>query len=329
MYYNSTTGKVVTFGEVFLMVAPIELLKIQQSETLCFTFKGPEMAVAASLSNFGIEVAHVSSVSHDILGEAAIAFIKRYGIDTKYVNVNNYPLGFYVVESGMGIRPSKIANTRFKTAFEGMNPNYIDWDKAFTKCATFYWSLSSVASDGVLQTLNKALEKASQLNIDVIVDASVENSIRNPYLPCNNNAIKDLLKKSTIFIGGSKEINLILGTKFLDDTDGFIGACKALNKLYPNVLKFFDKVNDGQHCYSRGWTGKQYIETAKIALGNVLERQGTSEAFAAGIIYALRYYNYEHSLNFANAAFAIKHTIVGDFNVSTVAEVVEVLQVSK
>ena len=324
-----STGKIVTFGEIFLMASSVELLKIQQSETLSFGFKGAEITVAASLSNFGLEVAHVCAVSQDVLGEAAIAFIKRYGIDTSYIDISDYPLGFYVMEAGAGIRPAKIANTKFKTAFEGINPNHIDWAKIFINCSVFYWTFSTVLSEGVLETLKKGIEKASILNIDIVVDASLKNSVRHLNLQNYGDNIKELIKKCTVFIGGSTEISLLLGTDFASDKEGYIKACKALNDRYPNILNFFDKVNDGINCYGRGWIRKNYFETGKIAVGQILDSHGTSEAFAAGLLYALRYYNYEHSLNFANAAFAIKHTIIGDFNVSTVAEVVEVLQISK
>jgi 2-dehydro-3-deoxygluconokinase len=324
------TGKIVTFGEIFLTATSIDFLRIQQSEALLFCFKGAEITVAASLSYFGIETAHVSSVSRDVLGEAAQAFIKKCGIDVSYIYRNDLPLGFHLLETGTGIRSPKIANTKFKTAFQGIKSNCIDWDKIFINCATFYWTFSTDFSQEVYDALKTGFEKAAQANISIVVDASLKSDIGvNHFLENNKENSIELLKSCTIFIGGNEEINQLLGTNFSSDNDGYISACMALSNVCSGILKFFDKVSDGEGCYARGWVAKKYIETRKIHIGEILDMHGTSEAFAAGLLYALRYYNYEHSLNFANAAFAIKHTITGDFNLSSVADIVGVLDVSR
>jgi 2-dehydro-3-deoxygluconokinase len=54
-----------------------------------------------------------------------------------------------------------------------------------------------------------------------------------------------------------------------------------------------------------------------------VDRVGGGDSFMGGLIYGLRTYKDEpqRALNFAVAASCLKHTILGDFNLVTVAEV--------
>ena len=52
-----------------------------------------------------------------------------------------------------------------------------------------------------------------------------------------------------------------------------------------------------------------------LNISHVIDRVGTGDAFAAGLIYGLLHYEDElEALNFATAACALKHTVMGDVN---------------
>ena len=54
----------------------------------------------------------------------------------------------------------------------------------------------------------------------------------------------------------------------------------------------------------------------------IVDRVGGGDSFAAGLIYALRReFDPQRTISWATAASALKHTISGDFNRVTVAEV--------
>jgi 2-dehydro-3-deoxygluconokinase len=58
----------------------------------------------------------------------------------------------------------------------------------------------------------------------------------------------------------------------------------------------------------------------------VVDRIGTGDAYAAGLIYGLQNFNDKKALSFANTACALKHTILGDANLVSVKEVLEVME---
>ncbi len=141
--------------------------------------------------------------------------------------------------------------------------------------------------------------------------------------------LQELISLSTVLIGGVNEINEILEADFSGDEEGFIAASKALIGKFPKVKKVFDKVRTGvnaswQKIYGRAWNGEKYFETSELEITSVVDRIGTGDAFAAGLLYGLQHFDDEEALNFANAACALKHTHVGDVNLVSVEEVLEV-----
>lgn len=110
----------------------------------------------------------------------------------------------------------------------------------------------------------------------------------------------------------------------------FISAGKSIMKTHPSIEKIFEKVRTSesaskQKMYGRAWTGKEYLITKELKITDVVDRIGTGDAFAAGIIYGLQNYDDQKTLEFANAACALKHTHVGDINLVSVEEVMEVV----
>ena len=99
----------------------------------------------------------------------------------------------------------------------------------------------------------------------------------------------------------------------------------------PNIKQVFDKIRTGlsaswQKIYGRAFVDNTYIETDELEITQVVDRIGTGYAYAAGLIYGLRHFDAKKALNFANAACALKHTILGDVNLVSVAEITEVMQ---
>lgn len=322
-------NKVVTFGEVIMRLSPGENRKFRQSNQLDFFFGGTEMNVAASLCQFGLEVRHLSNVSNDAIGDAALAALRSYGIDTRGINKVDHPLGLYFLETGTAMRPGKIAYNRLNGAFANIAPESVDWEQAFEGAGYFHWTgISPGISEGAYLSLKQGLELARAKGITVTADPAYRSNLWN-YGKDGKQVLKELVSLSTIFIGGVNEINEILNTDFANDRDGFIAASKELMAQCPHIEKVFDKVRTGmsatwQKIYGQAWTDGEYLRSEELEITAVTDRIGTGDAYAAGILYGLQLLNDQETLAFANAACALKHTILGDVNLVTVEEVMKV-----
>jgi 2-dehydro-3-deoxygluconokinase len=326
----AAAGKIVTFGEVIMRLSPPGCNKMKQSKDLEFFFGGTEMNVAASLSQLGLSVKHVSNVSNDFVGDAALTSMRGYGIDTSHINKVNHPLGLYFMETGSGFRASQISYNRLHGAFANIAPDQVNWDEILQDCSLFHWTgITPALSEGAYLTLKEGLTKALAKGIAITTDPTYRSNLWQ-YGRKGQEVLAELVNLSTIFIGGVNEINEILGTKFLQSEEGFINASKQLMKTSPNITKVFDKVRTGlsanhQKIYAQAWDGATYYITDEIEITAVVDRIGTGDAYAAGLIYGLQFYNDEASLRFANAACALKHTIAGDINLCSVDDILELV----
>jgi 2-dehydro-3-deoxygluconokinase len=328
---KSTTGnKVVTFGEVLMRLSPSGNRKFQQANKLDFFFGGTEMNVGASLANFGLKVQHVTIVSNDFVGEAALSTLRRYAIDVSHIKKTHHPLGIYFMEVGSSIRGSQVIYNRLHSCFANINADEVDWDTILKDCNCFHWSgISAGISEGTYQTLKKGLQQARAMGITITADPAYRSNLWK-YGRNSREVLSELTHLSTTFLGGTREINEILGSDFQDNEEDFISACKSLIKTHPSIEKIFEKVRTSesasrQKMYGRAWTGKEYLSTTELEVTDVVDRIGPGDAFAAGIIYGLQHYDDQTTLEFANVACALKHTHVGDVNLVSVDEVMEVL----
>lgn len=323
-------GKVVTFGEVIMRLSPPGFNKMKQSNSLDFFFGGTEMNVGASLAQFGLTVQHVSNVSDDFVGTAAIGCMQGYGIDTAHITKVKHPLGLYFMEVGSGLRASQITYNRLHGAFANIQPGQVDWEKVLDSCTLLHWTgISPAISEGAYQTLKEGLALARQKGITITADPAYRSNLwqygRNGF-----EVLRELVGLSTIFIGGVNEVNEILGADFSRDEAGFIASAQKLMETLPGIATVYDKIRTGlsathQKIYAQAWDGAAFYTTPEIEISDVVDRIGTGDAYAAGLIYGLETgMNIEQALAFANAACAVKHTIVGDVNLASVAEISEV-----
>ncbi len=323
--------KIVTFGEVIMRLSPSGSRKMTQADALEFYFGGTEMNVAASLSAFGENTQQVTNVSNDLVGDAALAAMRKFGIDVSAVNKVDHPLGIYFLEVGAGMRSSKIAYNRLHGSFANIIPESVDWEKILEDADYLHWTgISPAISENAYKTLKNGLKLAKNKGITITADPAYRSNLWQ-YGKDGHEVLRELVGFSTIFIGGVNEINEILKTDFDFSKEGFIEASKKLIQECPSIKKVFDKVRTGlsaswQKVYGRAWTGSDYLETGELEITDVVDRIGTGDAYAAGLIYGLIHFEDQKALEFANAACALKHTILGDANLSEVDEVLEIMQ---
>ncbi len=324
-------SKVVTFGEVLMRIAPLGNKKLKQSNQLEYYFGGTEANVAISLSQLGNKTEHISAVSNDFVGDAVKSYLQKYGVNTSSIMDSKYPLGLYFLEVGAVMRSSTISYNRSNTAFSNIDPKLIDWHTILEDCTWFHWTgITPALSYNAYQALKEGLQIANEKGITISADPAYRSNLWN-YEKNAIDILNELVSMSTIFIGGPNEINELFKTTFSHSKEGFVAGSKLLINEHSSIKKVFDKtrisVNANWHkIRARMWNGNEYAQTDELEITHVIDRIGTGDAYAAGLIHGLLHYDDIMALEFANAACAIKHTIEGDANLVTEKEILNIIQ---
>ncbi|WP_339659559.1 sugar kinase [uncultured Polaribacter sp.] len=324
-------NQIITFGEVLMRISPLGNKKFIQSNAAEFYFGGTELNVGISLANFGGKVKHISSISNDFIGDTALSYLNKFDLDTSSIIRSSRPLGVYFLEVGAVMRPSSISYNRSHSSFSEITPSKVDWEKALENGKWFHWTgITPALNKGSQETLLEGLKLARKKGMTVSADPTYRSGLWK-YGEDAKDVLSELINYSTVFIGGINEINELLGTDYSYSNEDFIEASKELMLKFPSIEKVFDKIrtsiNSSWHkIKARMWNGKEFKETNELDITHIVDRIGTGDAFAAGIIHGLLNFDDYKAMEFGNAACAIKHTYAGDVNYANEKDVMAILE---
>jgi 2-dehydro-3-deoxygluconokinase len=320
--------KVVTFGEVMLRLSPEGQGRFTQARKFNALYAGSEANVAASLSCMGIPSTHVSCFPDSDLGKAAAMELNQYGVLTDHVAYKDGRMGVYFIEHGASLRSPKIIYDRFDSAFANLERNAFDWDKILDGAEWFHWSgitpaISQSAADVCLDAIIACRKKGVKVSGDI-------NYRRNlwQYGKTAKQIMPGLIEPCDFIVAGVTDIENCLGIS----GDKFEDACEKMVKKYPSIRKVAttNRVTiNSSHQQLKGilWNGKETLESREHDLHPIIDRVGAGDAFMAGLIFGnLKKMSDQQTIDFATAAGALKHTIEGDVNVSTVGEIEAVVK---
>tara|TARA_R110002126_G_C10489807_1_gene503461 strand:- start:9744 stop:10748 length:1005 start_codon:yes stop_codon:yes gene_type:complete len=323
-------NQIITFGEVLMRISPLGNRKFVQSNAIEFYFGGTEVNVGISIANFGGNVKHISCISDDFIGDTAISYLNKFDLDTSCIVRSPKPLGVYFLEVGAVMRPSSISYNRAHSSFSEIKPAMVNWGDALQNGKWLHWTgITPALNKGSQQTLLEGVKLARKKGIPVSADPTYRRGLWQ-YQENPKEVLSELISYSTIFIGGVNEINELLETDYSYSNDDFIEASKALIKQFPSIEKVFDKIrtsiNSSWHkIKARMWNGIEFKETEDFEITHIVDRIGTGDAFAAGLIHGLQKFDDFKAIQFASAACAIKHTYLGDVNYANEQDVISIL----
>jgi len=327
--------KYITFGEIMLRLKPPNGERFFQSPLLEATFGGGEANVAVGLARFGLDVAYVSVIPNNSIGDACVRELKRQGVDTSLIVRKGNRLGIYFLENGANQRPSMVIYDRSHSAIAEAKPGDINWDKVFDRVSWFHISgitpaISLSASELSLEAVKKAREKG----VIVSCDLNFRKKLWK-YVKSSPEVMSELVKCVDIVIGNEEDCQKALGVK-VDNIDIESGKLQAkrykelTNKilsLYPNIKKIAITLRESHSANHNGWSAvlnnrEEFLISKKYEIYNIVDRVGAGDTFAAGLIYGLNNLsNDKEALEFAVAASCLMHSIPGDLPLISVKEV--------
>src|SRR5215813_2991108 len=165
-------NRIVTFGEIMLRLAPPGLERFLQTPQFVATFGGGEANVAVALAQLGVPASYVTVLPENPIADAAIAELRRFGVDTSRIVRGKGRLGIYYLEAGANQRPSKVIYDRADSAIAIAKPGAISWKNTFAGAGWFHITgitpaISASAADLALESVAKARENGLTVSCDL------------------------------------------------------------------------------------------------------------------------------------------------------------------
>ncbi len=323
--------KVVTLGEVMMRLSAPGHQKLEQATQLNITFGGSEANVAASLALLGKPAAHVTAFPDNALGQSALQSLRKYGVDVSFIKISGERMGLYFVEAGAVSRPSQIVYDRYRSSFAEINENTFDWEEILKDTEWFHWSgITPALSASCASTCLKAVQVARKKGIFISGDVYFRSNLWR-YGKTPQEILPELVHHCDLIIANEQNMQELFGIE-LSEKESFEKASQKMQRAYPSLKKIVDTTRisvSASHnkINARMWNGKELLETAFHDITHIVDRIGGGDAFIAGLIYGqMTFKNDLKSLEFGIAASALKHTIEGDVNLSTVDEITNLMQ---
>jgi len=327
--------KVVTFGEIMMRLSPPGFQRFVQARSFDAIYGGGEANVAATLASYGVPVEYVTRLPEHDIGAACLNFLRQYGIGTRHIVRGGDRLGIYFLEMGSAQRGSKVIYDRAGSAIATVQPGMIDWKTAFADAGWFHWTgITPAISEGAARTCLEAVQMAREAGLTISCDLNYRKKLWK-WGKTAGKVMPDLVSLCDVAVGNEEDADRVFCIKAPEadvtggkvEAEAYVYVCHELVKRFPNLQTVAITLRGSLSASHNTWSGilwhRGEIYTApRYDIVPIVDRVGGGDSFCGGLIYGLRTYDdAQQALNFAVAASCLKHTIPGDFNLVSVAEV--------
>jgi len=324
--------RVITFGELMLRLAPENYLRFVQSEKYEATFGGAEANVAVSLANYGVDAAFVTKLPAHEIGQAAVNSLRKYGVDVSQIVRGGERVGIYYCEKGASQRPSKVIYDRAYSSISMAQENDFDWERIFDGADWFHFTgITPALSEHVAAICLNAVKAAKKLGITVSCDLNYRKKLWSKEQA--GKTMGELCKYVDYCIANEEDAKDVFGIEAdnsdIDggklDRDGYISVAKKLAETF-GFKGVAITLRESKSANDNDWSGMFYdgrsAYFSKKYSMHIVDRVGGGDSFGGGLIYAfLNGYEPQQAIEFAVAASCLKHSIEGDYNLVSLAEV--------
>lgn len=317
-------SKVVCFGELLLRLTATEEKRLLQSRFLEVFCGGAEANVAVSLSRFGHSVDMVSVLPNSAVGQHLLEALRANEVGTSHVLEARGRLGVYYFEPGAVLRPSSIIYDREHSVFARTDPYEYDWETILKDTKILHISgITPALGPNSAEAVSDALDVANSQEVKVSFDGNYREALWKNWNGDGADILRNILASSSVAFINEKDVELIFGESFSsrkDAIDFVFEECPMLKTIAATSRRqtsVRNQVLTGELYTREGkWSSRDY------EMVGVTDRIGGGDAFAAGVIHGmLEGLKPEDSVEFATVASVIKHSIPGDWNLTSISEI--------
>ena len=333
---QTSSKRFITMGEIMLRLTPPNYDKIRMANTFEASYGGSEANIALALANLQVDSTFFSVVPNNSLGKSAIRWLRSNDVHCTPVILSTpaetptHRLGTYYLETGYGIRPSKVIYDRKHSAISEYDFSNYDFEALLKEFDWLHLSgITPALSPSCAEAVLSMLTTAKKLNLTVSFDGNFRSAL------WTWNEARDFCTKCLPYV------DILLGIEpyhlYKDDNDPSLGDYKDGIPLQPTyeqqdeIFQRFVERYPNISCIARHvryahsgsenslkafmWYDNHTFESRMFTF-NILDRVGGGDAFASGLIYAMIHEEKPMDMiNFAVASSVIKHTIHGDANI--------------
>ena len=317
---------VVTFGEAMLRLSPPHFQRLEQAKSLDLNVGGAELNVAVGVTRFGLKSTWISKLPKNPLGHLIRDRAQGFGVDCSHIVWSDQGrTGLYFLELGASPRASSVLYDRAGSSISMIKPGEVNWPKVFTGSKHFHMSgitpaLSPSASEATIEALRAAKKAGCTVSYDL-------NYRKKLWTPADAKRIQEpMMTEVDILITTEEDTNVVFGIK----EKNYESVAEKLAQTFKLKLVAIT-LREDLSVWKNNWTAIVYqngkIFRDRIYEVEIVDRVGAGDSFTAGFLYGwLKEGDVEKGLRYGNAFAALKHTLPGDFNWSTMEEVEALLK---
>lgn len=323
---------VVLFGELLMRLNTEGFSRLVQADRLQVYFTGAEANAGASLAGWGYASRVVSRVPAHEVGQACVNYLRRFGLDTRFVQRGGDRLGLFFVETGASQRQSKVIYDRKNSAFTAFSDEGLDWSEVFQGTHWLHFSGTAPAvAPQLVPVLKRACIAAKRNQVTISCDLNFRRKLWSSELA--RKTMTELMEFVDVLICNEEDAEMVFGIKARDtdvtggqlSREGYVDVARQLQERF-DLSHVAITLRESISATVNNWsallyTGKQPAFSRKYSI-QIVDRVGGGDSFAAGLIYGLSEgWEAPQTVEFAVAASCLKHTIPGDFNLVSLEEV--------
>jgi len=312
---------IVTFGEAMIRLSPPNFQRLEQARSLELYVGGAELNVAVGVTRLGMKTTWVSKLPKNGLGYLIRNRVQEAGVDCSHgVWSDKGRAGIYFVEFGASPRASSVLYDRAHSAISMIQPGEVDWTKIFTGSKHFHVSgITPALSVSASETTVEAMKAAKKGGLTVSYDLNYRKKL---WSPADAKKIQEpIMEDVDLLITTEEDTNVVFGIK----EKNYEAVAEKLAQSFKFKMVAIT-LREDLSVWRNNWTAIVYqdgkIFRDKKYEVEIVDRVGAGDAFTAGLLYGwLKLKDVEKGLQYGNAFAALKHTLPGDFNWSTLEEV--------
>ena len=347
---------VAGFGEIMLRLTPDGFLRLSQAlpGSLRATFGGGEANVCASIARFGMGARYLTAVPENPVADAMLRELRGIGVDvSRVLRSKSGRLGVYFTETGSNQRGSSVVYDRAHSVIAETPASSYDFGAMLDGVTWLHLSGITPSISRQACEANLALARAAAgRGVSISVDLNFRKKLWRWEPGTEPRALaarcmEPVTALADLVIGNEEDAKDVFGIEAAGSSiekgelslDGYKDVAAALSARFPKAKYVAITLRESRSATWNGWGAMLYdcaTKTAHFAplapdgsyrpweIRAIVDRIGGGDSFSGGLVWALNtpeWADPAKAISFAVAASCLKHTIYGDYNDVSVAEV--------